>query len=545
MQSFWLRDPLAADDAGGLTQTRADRITWVFVLLGIAACTVRFGLRFPLWHDESFLAINFARRDFAGILEPLEYHQVAPPLFLLAQMLVIRIAGFTEWTLRFIPFGCMVASFVLFRRLARHILDRRAFVFAVAIFSVSYWLIRYSSEAKPYAVDVLVTLLLIGLFIRWRDKPDRPLPWRVLIALCGLSLVAFGLSFPSVVIGGGVCVSMAVAAFARRSKTPLLSAAIVGTALCAGLVTVYWLHLSQRDGAEHSFMRDYWDAAFPPFQTPAKLAPWFFATLTGEMMPYPMGGKNAGSIVTFILVMTGIVTLVRARRFEFLAFLLAPIVLAFVAAAMKRYPFGAPTRCQLYLAPTFCLMAGIGSAALIGRLGPSARQKTSAYFLIALAVIGTSTMVRDVLHPAKTTTDTMFRDFARLFWGAGGLGGEQNLCLREDFGVSFTPNIDASHSLLANYLCNYYIYAPARKVNPINASEPATVRVANYRANASFSPKLRRQWIRQFEADHDLYYQGSVLFHVPDVDRHNRVRQVDVIETMTFTPDKPSPSNPR
>ncbi len=540
MPPIWLRDPLAAVDDGGLTQSRADRITWLFLLLGIAACTVRFGLRFPLWHDESFLAINFARRDFAGILEPLEYHQVAPPLFLLAQMLVIRVAGFTEWTLRFIPFVCMVASFVLFRRLARHVLERRAFVFAVAIFSVSYWLIRYSAEAKPYAVDVLVALLLIGLFVRWRDQPDRPLPWRVLIALCGLSLVAFGLSFPSVIIGGGVCVSMAVAVRVRRSKTPLLSAAIVGAALGVGFVTVYWLHSSQQSNVEQLFMLDYWEAAFPPFQTPAKLAPWLFATLTGEMMPYPMGGKNAGSIFTFILVIAGIVTLVRARRFEFLAFLLAPIVFAFVAAAMKRYPFGAPSRCQLYLAPTFCLMAGIGSAALIGRLGPSARQKTSAYFLIALAVIGTSTMVRDVLRPAKTTTDIIFRDFARLFWGAGHLAGEQNFCLREDFGVSFTPNVDANYSLLANYLCNYYIYAPARKGNPINALEPATVRVANYRANASFSPKLRRQWIREFEAEHGLYYHGSVLVHVPDVDRHDRVRQVDVIETMTFTPRKPA-----
>ncbi len=190
-------------------------------------------------------------------------------------------------------------------------------------------------------------------------------------------------------------------------------------------------------------------------------------------------------------------------------------------------------------------MAGIGSAALIGRLGPSARQKTFAYALFALAVIGISTMVRDVLRPAKTTTDTMFRDFARLFWGAGHLAGEQNLCLREDFGVTFTPNIDAKHSLLANYLCNYYIYAPPHAANPINASAPATVRVANYRANASFSPKLRRQWIQQFEAEHNLDYQGSFLFNIPDVDRHNLIRQVDVIETMTFTPRKPPPSTPR
>ena len=254
MQSIWLRDH-HADEKCGLTQSRADRITWLFLILGIVVCTVRFCLRFPLWHDESFLAINFARRDFAGILEPLEYHQVAPPLFLLAQMLVIKAAGFTEWTLRLIPYLCMIFSFVLFRRIARHVLDRRAYVFSVAIFSVSYWLIRYSAEAKPYAVDVMVALLLIGLFIRWRDGSDRSSQRRVLIALCALSFVAFGLSFPSVFIGGGICVSIALTARARHSTTPLWSAVAVGASLSLGFVLVYWLHLSQRSGTEDC--RDY------------------------------------------------------------------------------------------------------------------------------------------------------------------------------------------------------------------------------------------------------------------------------------------------
>ena len=537
MQSIWLRDP-HADEKCGLTQSRADRITWLFLILGIVVCTVRFCLRFPLWHDESFLAINFARRDLAGILEPLEYHQVAPPLFLLAQMLVIKVAGFTEWTLRLIPYLCTIFSFVLFRRIARHVLDRRAYVFSVAIFSVSYWLIRYSAEAKPYAVDVMMALLLIGLFIRWRDGSDRSRQWRVLLALCGLSFVAFGLSFPSVFIGGGICVSIALTARARRSTTPLWSAVAVGASLGLGFVLVYWLHLSQRSGTEETFMRAYWEGAFPPFDSPGKVVPWLFATLSGEMMPYPIGGKDFGSILTFILVATGIVALVRARRYEFLVLLLIPIVIALAAAVLKRYPFGAPTRCQLYLAPTFCIVAGIGSAGIIGRLGGIAREKAHTYFLIALALVAMFTIVRDVLHPAKTTTDIIIRDFARVFWRAGRLADETNLCLREDLGVSFTPQTDAKHSLLATYLSNYYIYGFSGEANTLNALEPGTVRVANYRANASFSRKLRRQWIRKFEAEHNLRFEGSVLFDVPDVDKHDRVRRVDVIETMTFEPHR-------
>ena len=68
----------------GLSPRSADRLTLAFLLLGALACTVRFGLRFPLWPDDAHFAINLVHRDFAGILQPLEYHQVAPPLFLLA-----------------------------------------------------------------------------------------------------------------------------------------------------------------------------------------------------------------------------------------------------------------------------------------------------------------------------------------------------------------------------------------------------------------------------------------------------------------------------
>ena len=56
----------------------------VFMALGIAMRLLRFGLNYPLWRDEAYLAWNLLDRDYAGLTRPLDYQQVCPLLFLWA-----------------------------------------------------------------------------------------------------------------------------------------------------------------------------------------------------------------------------------------------------------------------------------------------------------------------------------------------------------------------------------------------------------------------------------------------------------------------------
>ena len=58
------------------------RLLGLFVLVGLIARAIRYYLCFPLWDDESFLCVNFIDRSYADLLKPLDYHQVAPVLFL-------------------------------------------------------------------------------------------------------------------------------------------------------------------------------------------------------------------------------------------------------------------------------------------------------------------------------------------------------------------------------------------------------------------------------------------------------------------------------
>ncbi len=124
-----------------------------------------------------------------------------------------------------------------------------------------------------------------------------------------------------------------------------------------------------------------------------------------------MGGKRGGSSLTFLLVLTGLISLWRSRRQQFLFLLLLPFVLTFIAAAMHQYPYGVSARIAQHLAPAICLLAGCGTAALLERIPEkmSWRAFAPTIVLIGLCVFGTAGLVRDVAHPYKTSPDLEVR----------------------------------------------------------------------------------------------------------------------------------------
>ena len=176
------------------------KLLTLFVLLGVVARVVRYYLCFPLWDDESFLCVNFIDRSYAELLRPLDYHQVAPVLFLWIERAAVQLLGYSEYSLRLFAFVCSIASVFLFRRVAERLLSGPALIFAVAIFAVSYPGIRYAAEAKPYGSDMFVSLVMLSLTADWLQQRDvRWLWW-----LTMLMPLAVGVSYPAVFAGGGL-----------------------------------------------------------------------------------------------------------------------------------------------------------------------------------------------------------------------------------------------------------------------------------------------------------------------------------------------------
>jgi hypothetical protein len=133
-----------------------------FVVLGVLLRVGHYLLNYPVWGDEAFVALNLPRRGYLELLQPLDYGQICPILFLWAELTAVRLLGFSELSMRLYPLLCGIASVFVFRHVAGRLFTGRALLFAVAIFAVSIHPIRHSADIKPYASDLLMALLLLA-----------------------------------------------------------------------------------------------------------------------------------------------------------------------------------------------------------------------------------------------------------------------------------------------------------------------------------------------------------------------------------------------
>src|SRR5262249_37438358 len=112
------------------------RAIWAFVGLGLVLRAVTYAMRFPLWGDEAFVAATFISRGYRDLLQPLDYGQVCPLLFLWGELAVVKLFGFNEWSLRLLPTVASMASLFLFSHIAGRIFRGVPRLLAVAIFAV-------------------------------------------------------------------------------------------------------------------------------------------------------------------------------------------------------------------------------------------------------------------------------------------------------------------------------------------------------------------------------------------------------------------------
>ena len=415
------------------------RWIWALLAIGLAARLVRYLLRFPLWEDECMLSSNYLDRGYLDLLQPLGYYQVCPPLFLWGQLTVVKLLGFNEYALRLIPLVCSVGSLFLFRHLAGRLLRGSALVLAVGVFAVSYPMIRYAAEAKPYAGDLLLSLAMMALVIEWLRRPERN-GW--LWALAAIIAPAVGCSYPAVFVGGGLSLVVgyvlvrgrgadcqSASSDGRLATCPTtwrawLPWCVYNAALVAGFLALLAVNRLAVGERNMDFMVTDWAGMFPPLGQPLRLAWWLLATHCGGMMAFPLGGPNWGSAPIFPLFVIGVVVLVRRRAGVLLVLLLAPLGLNLIAAAMQRFPYGSHPRMSLYMAGPLSILIALGIAAALRWASTRGSTRSStlrvenlhcnstrraelrplAVVLALLVAVAAGVMLRDLSHPYKSGT---------------------------------------------------------------------------------------------------------------------------------------------
>ena len=459
------RRPLDTTPPGAAlwTERWLEWATWTFVGLGVLLRVLRYLMDYPLWWDEAFLAVNFIRRGYLDLLRPLDYSQVCPILFLWIELTVVKLAGFSEWSLRLFPLACAGASVVVFRHVAGRVLRGVPLLLAVGIFAVSFHPIRHAADVKPYASDLLVALVLSGARLRLVASPDRTGRLWILAAIAPF---AVALSHPAIFVAGGIAVGLLPAvARARQRRVSIAYAGFVASTVITFLA-LYAIFTRAQAASTLSTMQAQWTAAFPPLGDPWALLKWLATAHTGGMFAYPCGGENGASSLTLVLFLAGAAVLWRRRRRTLLLICVAPMAVALVAAALRRYPYGgvahgSPARVMQYLVPSICLLAGLGAASGLGRIRKPRFQRLSLCAgLLALAAIGIVPLALDAAHPYRAMHAQRARQFARRFWPEL-VRGAVPVCLRWDLGLG---PWNAKNLNVAVYLCNQRIYSPARRL---------------------------------------------------------------------------------
>jgi hypothetical protein len=330
----------------------------ILIVLGIAWRVVRYAMGFPIWGDEAFVSINFVVRDFRGMLDPLVYGQIAPLVFMWIDLAISRVLGYSEWALRLPALVAGLASLLLFAWFAPRVLPRRAAFLAVGFFAASYYLVRHGAEVKPYAGDVLFTLLLTVCAWSVLRKPTAVGWWAGLVAT---ATAGPWCSYPAVFTGCAVGAVLLRRVWVDRFRGPVVAGTVLfGVLFVASSAVMYRVYAGPHAAAAAPLTSaEAWGWVFPPLSRPWLLPVWFVWMHTGPMFAYPQGGSPPASIGTFVLFVIGCVRMWRTNRSLFWL-LLGPFVFTFIASAMHKYPYGGAARVVLYLAPSICLLSGLG-----------------------------------------------------------------------------------------------------------------------------------------------------------------------------------------
>jgi hypothetical protein len=321
--------------------------------------------------------------DFHTVLT--EY-QLAPPGFLVLERLMVRLPLATVPAARLFPLACGIVSVFLFRSVACRYVSRCAVPIAMGLFALADWLIYYSAEIKQYSCDLALTLVALGLAAGPGSNPDSvsahgTLPTRRLLALAGFGAVGVWFSYPLALVLAGVGTYLIGVAAIRKEWRRALGLVAMGLAWASSFAACYVV--SHRILSKEAFIWKWWDFAFlrlPP-RSLAELSRDFWQVINLFNSPAdvltPLGVLPS-AFLALGLFLWGCVALGRRWRGG-VYLLLAPLLFALAASAMRQYPFHG--RLLIFLVPSVHLLIGEGAAALTRRGGPWLTLVAAAFLL--------------------------------------------------------------------------------------------------------------------------------------------------------------------
>jgi hypothetical protein len=357
------------------------------VALALLVRTLQYLANSSFSLDEAQLALNIMHRPYGDLLHELDFNQGAPPAFLFLEKTIVDVFGTSEYAFRALPFVASLLSVALVIPFVRGWgLGTAAALLAATFFGFASGLIWHASVAKPYAVDVLVTLVLciLAAGVIHEGRVRSVWAWTLVGA------IALWFSFPAVFILAGTGTALVLAAVAARRWN---QAALYITACTVWLVSFGLLYLVSIRDLRHLQRSIQGSSALGSQTGPGDLQTFAGALRSDLGIPHiALGGTDVGRILFVVAILFatgGFVGLARRRPMSAGALVL-PFVFTLAATRFGEYPLFART--ILFLVPLFAALVGYGAVFVAQRAGrPAQIVAVTSIAVVALSVAALST----------------------------------------------------------------------------------------------------------------------------------------------------------
>ncbi len=325
---------------------------------GIAIRLFNYLSNRALWLDELKLSLNIISRDYAGLLEPLDYRQGAPIGFLMLQKLATDVFGPNEYALRIFPLMAGIASLFLIYVVVRDLCGKETAILGLVLFTLSHWLVYFSHEAKPYIFDLLVFLLILKLmYIPLIRKIS--MKSYLLAGLFGALFIWFSNVSEIILLVVGMVLFISAI---RKSSPGFLFGYFAMVTLWLGSFAAYYFLFLFDHPFYQSQVESFISAGYMPDTKSFEVTLDWLINRLKDLSFYFIGGR--ADTVGLLLCLAGIFLVIICKDYHLILFII-PFIVHLVITLLHKYPFG--KRFTVYLALSFYFFIAYGTYYLLGR----------------------------------------------------------------------------------------------------------------------------------------------------------------------------------
>lgn len=324
------------------------KITLIFLIiifaLGIFLRADLFFFNRSFWFDEAALAINVLKLPYLGLFGELSFWQSAPPMFLVETKFLVSLFSDSEFVFRLLPFLMSFFTFFLFYYYVKYYLkSSSARLLALFLFAINTNLIFYSTEFKPYIIDVFAVISMP--FLIYKLKLKSPLLLGLFFALMPYYSYASGIV--------ALALTFVLFIFSLKNKKYLKNFFIFFLIQFFNLF-LFALHLGAVEKTR-AFMQNLWSASYIENNF-SNLFPLILDNIYYIFHPY----KFILSVFPYFLPLLfllicafGAFLIFKKDKFKF-SILLSPYFALLILAYIKAYPYY--DRLSLFLTPIFIIL---------------------------------------------------------------------------------------------------------------------------------------------------------------------------------------------